>query len=243
MRTSVNFMPRSGDEFSLGDFVEVDLAELEYVLTHDGNTSVFVGKSLPSFGIEYKERKSDQRFGITPSLMHRYTSGTQLGIKLRSKLLRDWLILAVGATNGSSVTEQFHFSRRSTRTAARPSAAGRRSASRWATCSGSSPAIGWSWASRASGVPRTTPTTTTGDIVFAGLDLQYLGSGYALKAQVMRGDVAGPRRGPGLGPAPAQLGLRRGSTGRCWPAWAWWPGPRPATRCVHLAQERAYLTK
>ena len=109
VRTSVNFMPRSGDDFSLGDFMEVDIAELEYVLTDDGNTSLFIGKSLPSFGIEYKERKSDQRFGITPSLMHRYTSGTQLGIKLRSKLLRDWLILAAGATNGSSVTEQFHF--------------------------------------------------------------------------------------------------------------------------------------
>ena len=96
VRTSVNFMPRSGDDFSLGDFMEVDIAELEYVLTDDGNTSLFVGKSLPSFGIEYKERKSDQRFGITPSLVHRYTSGTQLGIKLRSKLLRDWLVLAAG---------------------------------------------------------------------------------------------------------------------------------------------------
>ena len=87
LRTSVNFMPRSGQDFSLGDFMEVDLAELEYVLTDDGNTSLFVGKSLPSFGIEYKERKSDQRFGITPSLVHRYTSGPQLGVKLRSKLL------------------------------------------------------------------------------------------------------------------------------------------------------------
>ena len=66
VRTSVNFMPRSGHDFSIGDFVEVDVAELEYVLTRDGNTSIFVGKSLPTFGIEYKERKSDQRFGITP---------------------------------------------------------------------------------------------------------------------------------------------------------------------------------
>ncbi|HXU82009.1 MAG TPA: hypothetical protein VN914_11470, partial [Polyangia bacterium] len=72
VRTSLDFMPRTGHDFSIGDFVEVDVAELEYVLTRDGNTSVFVGKSLPTFGIEYKERKSDQRFGITPSLVHRY---------------------------------------------------------------------------------------------------------------------------------------------------------------------------
>src|SRR5205814_8299043 len=62
LRTSVDFMPRTGQDFSIGDFIELDQAELEYVLTRDGKTSVFVGKSLPSFGIEYKERKSDQRF-------------------------------------------------------------------------------------------------------------------------------------------------------------------------------------
>src|SRR4030095_6021912 len=61
------------------------------------------------FGIEYRERKSDQRFGITPSLIARYTTGSQLGIKLRSKLLSDWLIVAVAATNTSSTTDQFHF--------------------------------------------------------------------------------------------------------------------------------------
>lgn len=109
LRTSVNFVPRTGNEFALGDFVEVDLAEMEWILTDDGGTSIFVGKSLPTFGIEYKIRKSDQRRGVTPSLMHRYTSGSQLGLKIRSKLLNDWLILAASVTNNSMTTEQFHF--------------------------------------------------------------------------------------------------------------------------------------
>ena len=94
MRASINFAPRNGSDFALGDTVDADLAELEYLLTKDGKTSVFAGKILPVFGIEYKERHSDQRFGITPSLIARYTIGSQLGLKIRSKLLDDWLVLA-----------------------------------------------------------------------------------------------------------------------------------------------------
>ena len=37
-------------------------------------------------GIEYRERKASQRFGITPTLIARYTTGTPLGLKVRSKL-------------------------------------------------------------------------------------------------------------------------------------------------------------
>src|SRR6185369_2430835 len=110
LRTSVNFVPRSGkQDFSLGDFFDVDTAEMEYVVTDDGNTSIFVGKTMPVFGIEYKDRKSDKRFGITPSLVDRYTSGSQLGLKFRSKLLKDWIILAGAVSNNSSTVEQFHF--------------------------------------------------------------------------------------------------------------------------------------
>jgi len=89
--------------------MDVDLAEMEYLVTDDGKTSVFAGKILPVFGIEYKDRKSDQRFGITPSLIARYTTGSQLGIKIRSKLADDWLILAASVTNNSSTIEMFHF--------------------------------------------------------------------------------------------------------------------------------------
>jgi hypothetical protein len=109
LRASVNFVPRSGSDFQLGDFVDADLGELEYLLTGDGKTSVFVGKTMPVFGIEYKDRKSDQRFGVTPSLIARYTTGSQLGLKIRSKLLDDWLIVAASVTNNSSTIEMFHF--------------------------------------------------------------------------------------------------------------------------------------
>lgn len=120
MRASVNFLPRSPtQDFALGDLLEVDLAELEYLLTDDGRTSIFVGKVLPVFGIEYTDRKSDQRFGITPSLIARYTTGPQLGAKIRSKLFDDWLILAASVTNSTSGVEQFHFYREIDRNAAK----------------------------------------------------------------------------------------------------------------------------
>jgi hypothetical protein len=191
LRSSVNFMPRTGREFSLGDFTEVDLAELEYVLTEDGNTSIFVGKSLPSFGIEYKERKSDQRFGITPSLLHRYTAGTQIGIKARSKLLHDWLILAASVTNGSSVTEQFHFSgevdSNSGKTLSGRVAISAPVGNLAAFIAGDRLELGvsgeWGAQDRAS--------DNAGKLWFVGLDVQYLGSNYALKAQGMRGGAPG----------------------------------------------------
>jgi hypothetical protein len=106
---SVNFVPRSGHDFNIGDFIEVDLAQLEWMPTASGKTSIFVGKFDSVIGIEYRERKANQRFGITPSLIARYTTGTPLGLKVRSKFLDDRVVVAGALTNGSSGTEQFHF--------------------------------------------------------------------------------------------------------------------------------------
>jgi hypothetical protein len=107
---SVNFIPRSGQDFSLGDFMEVDIAQVEWTPTQSGKTSIFVGKFDSVLGIEYRDRKSNQRFGITPSLLARYTTGTALGLKFRSKFgSNDWLVIAGAVTNGSNTTEQFHF--------------------------------------------------------------------------------------------------------------------------------------
>lgn len=191
VRTSANFMPRTGKEFSLGDFMEIDVAELEYVLTRDGNTSVFVGKSLPTFGIEYKDRKSDQRFGVTPSLLHRYTAGTQLGLKFRSKLFNEWLVLAGSATNGSSVTEQFHFSREIDSNAGK-TLTGRVALSApvgnlFSFIAGDRLEVGFSteWG------PQDFAIDSKGDMRFFGVDLQYLGTGFNLKAQAMQGDAPG----------------------------------------------------
>jgi hypothetical protein len=107
---SINFAPRTGSDFALGDAFDVDIAQVEWLPTASQRTSIFVGKMDPVFGIEYRDRKSDRRFGITPSLMARYTIGTALGLKLRTKFgSGDWLVLAVALTNGSNTTEQFHF--------------------------------------------------------------------------------------------------------------------------------------
>jgi hypothetical protein len=118
---SVNFVPRSGNNcdssgaacnsaFSLGDFVDVDIAQLEWMPTKSQRTSFFVGKVDSVIGIEYRDRKAAQRFGITPSLIARYTTGTALGLKFRHKMGPDDLVVLAGAvTNGSFTTEQFHF--------------------------------------------------------------------------------------------------------------------------------------
>jgi hypothetical protein len=189
MRASINFMPRTGSSFALGDFVDVDLAEMEYLLTKDGKTSIFAGKMLPVFGIEYKERKSDQRFGITPSLISRYTIGSQLGLKIRSKLLDDWLILAAAVTNNSSVTEQFHFQSEIDRNKSKM-LNGRvalsfpvgqlyqREDRLEVGFSGE-----WGGQDRA--------LTNDGKIWFAGVDLSFLGTGYALRAQLIQGKAPG----------------------------------------------------
>jgi hypothetical protein len=107
---SVNFTPRSGSNFSLGDVFDVDIAQLEWMLGREQRTSIFVGKFDSVLGIEYRERKSNQRFGITPSLIARYTTGTAIGIKARTKLGPDDLIVLAGSvTNGSFTQEQFFF--------------------------------------------------------------------------------------------------------------------------------------
>jgi hypothetical protein len=107
---SVDFLPRSGSDFRLGDVFEVDLAQVEWMVGARRRTSVFAGKMESVIGIEYRERKARNRFGITPSLLARYTTGTPLGVKVRTKLgENDWLILAAAVTNGSSTIETFHF--------------------------------------------------------------------------------------------------------------------------------------
>ncbi|MEO5770028.1 MAG: hypothetical protein ABIS92_16860 [Polyangia bacterium] len=110
LSASVNLVPRTGNDFALGDFLDVDVAQLEWLPTESQRTSIFVGKVDSVLGIEYRDRKSNHRFGVTPSLIARYTTGTALGLKVRSKFGEDdWLIIAAALTNGSNTTEQFHF--------------------------------------------------------------------------------------------------------------------------------------
>ncbi|MFL5305891.1 MAG: hypothetical protein ACJ8F1_11800 [Polyangia bacterium] len=189
LRASINFIPRTGSDFALGDFIDADQAELEYMPTADGKTSIFIGKTMSVFGIEYKEHRSDQRFGITPSLVGRYTDGPVLGIKVRSKLLNDWLILAGAVSNGSSTTEQFHFyseidqnwGKTLTGRAAIAIPVGQ------LLHNDDRLEIGLSgeWG------PQDRATDNNGKMWFEGVDLQYLNANFTLKGQLMRGAAPG----------------------------------------------------
>ena len=107
--TSVNFTPRTGSNFSLGDMLDVDLAQLEWLPGEAQRTSIFVGKIESVLGIEYRQRKSDQRFGITPSLIARYTTGQSVGAKLfyRLQLAPLWSALSINlaATNSGTFVD------------------------------------------------------------------------------------------------------------------------------------------
>jgi hypothetical protein len=174
MRASVNFMPRSPtQDFAIGDFLEVDLAELEYVLTDDGQTSLFVGKILPVFGIEYRDRKSNQRFG-----------------KVRSKLLDNWLIVAASATNNTSTVEQFHFYREVDRNIAK-TLNGRAAISIpldvFEALEGAHVELGVSgeWGAQDN------DTRSDREIWFVGADLEFQSTNFSLKAQIMQGEAPG----------------------------------------------------
>jgi hypothetical protein len=106
---STNFTPRSGSDFALGDSFDVDLVNLEWQPFASGKTSIWVGKFDSVLGNEYKARKAPDRFGITPTLLARYTTGTAVGVKARTLLANDFIVLAAAVTNGSFGTEQFHF--------------------------------------------------------------------------------------------------------------------------------------
>lgn len=240
LRTSLNIVPRTGSDFALGDFLEMDLAELEWVVA-DG-VSIWVGKTLPVFGIEYKERKSDERFGITPSLIQRYTSGPQLGIKARAKLFDDWLILAASGTNGSATTEQFHFYDEV------DSNSGKTVNGRLAlnvpigrlidALPGHELEVGFS----GSWGPQDRATNNDDAMWFIGADLTYRTASFQLKGQWMRGEAPGH-------PAERVWGLDLKDSGYVEIDWMFLPylgamvrgGLRDAV--VELTTERLYITK
>ena len=188
---SVNFTPRTGNEFALGDAFDVDIAQVEWLPTASQRTSVFAGKMDPVFGIEYRERKADQRFGITPSLMARYTTGTAVGFKLRSKFgPDDLLVLAIALTNGSNTTEQFHFYDEL------DSNAGKTGSARLSVRLPLSIEIGLS----GSAGPQDRSTNTRHWMWFYGVDLQGRWGRLDLKGQWMKGYAPGE-------PAQAVYGL------------------------------------
>jgi hypothetical protein len=240
--TSVNFVPRTGSEFALGDFFDLDLAEAEWRIFDDPHVSVMAGKIDPVIGIEYKDRKADARFGITPSLIQRYTSGTQLGIKARARFFSDWIILAFAFTNGSSTTEQFHFYNEV-------------DANRGKTFSGRlsfripvgdliSALDGHTLEIGGSGEfgPQDRDRQGDGNIWFAGADLEYRGIDFAVKAQWLKGKAPGSTLSPSW-----ELDLRSGAYVEI--DWLILPWLGLIVRgdvrdaLVALTTERAYVTK
>jgi len=108
--TSLDFEPRQGLLGSSGDQLDIDLAYVEYVPFQSVDLHLFAGKFESSFGIEYRNRKAPDRFGVTPSLISRYTVGTPTGLKVRAGFFQSRLTLNVALTNGGTMTEQFaHF--------------------------------------------------------------------------------------------------------------------------------------
>lgn len=113
----VDFMPRNRDVSNpdgvqLGDFVNVKLAYVDYIVpVRRFDLDLYVGKIDSVMGYEYRIQESPDRITVTPSLLCRYTCGRPVGLKARAKLLpRRALIVAMALTNGSSFGEGFGFS-------------------------------------------------------------------------------------------------------------------------------------
>jgi len=108
--TSLGFEPRQGHLGSSGNQLDIDLAYLEWVPLDGLDLHVFAGKFESTVGIEYRNRKAPDRFGVTPSLISRYTVGTPTGLKLRTGFFDGRLVVNLALTNGGTFTEKFaHF--------------------------------------------------------------------------------------------------------------------------------------
>ncbi len=108
--SSIGFEPRQGLLGSSGDQFDVDLAYLEWVPFKAVDLHVFAGKFESTFGIEYRTRKAPDNFGITPSLISRYTEGELTGLKVRGAFFDQRLTVNLAVSNGGTFTEKFaHF--------------------------------------------------------------------------------------------------------------------------------------
>ena len=168
-------------------------------------TSIFIGKFNSVIGIEYQARKANQRFGITPSLIARYTAGTPIGIKVRSRLgPNDMFIVAGALTNGSSVIEPFHFYDET------DSNAGKTASGRIAFA----PPLPFRLELGVSGMygAQDRALDSRHPIWFQGADLQLLTSRVQIKAEVLRGHSR--RRGRRGRASVAQARLRARSEER-----------------------------
>lgn len=107
VRAALDLAPRAGTLGSLGDLVWVDYAYVEWLPSRTADWRISAGKVESSFGWEYRDRQAVDRFGITPSLLARYTTGTPVGLRLRGSLLDRHLWVNAALTNDGAATERF----------------------------------------------------------------------------------------------------------------------------------------
>ncbi len=106
VRSALGVTPRPGNLGALGDVVFLDHAYLEWRPLDRSDLRLSAGKVESVFGIEYRQRQSPARYGVTPSLVARYTTGTPTGIRARGSFRRI-LWVAAALTNGGMTQERF----------------------------------------------------------------------------------------------------------------------------------------
>jgi hypothetical protein len=110
----MDFVPRerraTSDDPGSGRFVDVKLAFAEYWLPTEAPIAVYAGKVYSVLGIEYRTQESDQRLGVTPSLVCRYTCGYPTGVGIRGQHIDRALEWNAAITNGSHFVPAFSLS-------------------------------------------------------------------------------------------------------------------------------------
>ncbi|MDF1665914.1 MAG: hypothetical protein P1V97_29425 [Planctomycetota bacterium] len=109
INASVDFLPRFKGDGELGDMIDVDLGFLRYEPFDNYDLTLEFGKYISVFGLEYRRQESNDRIGVTPSLIARYVSGRPIGIKMRQRWFKKRLTLNLGLQNSSSHIETFSF--------------------------------------------------------------------------------------------------------------------------------------
>lgn len=107
LQASTEFLPRQAtvsNQASLGSFVNVDMAFIDYKPFSQYDITFTAGKFIGITGIEYRWRRAPDRWTVTPTLVGRYMDGNPIGAKVRGKHFDKRLVWNVGVTNGNSFT-------------------------------------------------------------------------------------------------------------------------------------------
>jgi hypothetical protein len=114
LTASLDFLPRDRDIQDLrglGDFFDLKLAYLRYEFEAGKfSLAVYAGKFDSIHGVEYRRQESNERVGITPSLICRYTCGRPVGVKVKVGLFAHTVEVWLALTNGSHQSDLFPFS-------------------------------------------------------------------------------------------------------------------------------------